>query len=106
MKKIFIFIPVLLGLFFSSCQKEVDGSLPDNVQNDSTYLDRLIMIDTTIAAPADTFMMIKYIYDSRKRVSKHIYLAKNGNSWDTASTNEFYYLGNDTLPYKAKLAAR
>lgn len=53
-----LFASLIIALFmvssFSSCQKEVEGNLPVLIQSDSSFIDKIIALDTTLPAGADT----------------------------------------------------
>ena len=99
MKAIFsCFAVVTLSLFlFSSCQKEADGAFPNTPQSDSSYLDKIFALDTTLTAPLDTVDKMIISYDNAKRVSRITEAYGPGTG---SSVSDFLYSGNDSLPYK------
>jgi len=94
-----VFPVALISLFFFSCQKEVHGDIPQDVnpatQNDSILLSKYIELDTTLPSGADTMFQIRYTYDNEKRLKRY-YLTDYADE----ETVDFYYSGSDTLPYK------
>jgi hypothetical protein len=96
-----MFFGGLVGLCFiisfSSCQREVDGVLTQDGIADSTYLDRMIFVDTTLPAGSDTTAKYLFKYDNSNRLISTIQFEIGGT--DTIR-EEFFYIANDTLPYK------
>lgn len=71
MKGIFVFlIGVLLLMGFSSCQKEVDGSIAGIVASDTVFLKRYVELDTTLVSGSDTTLIRDFQYDASKRIFK------------------------------------
>ncbi|MFZ1534389.1 MAG: hypothetical protein WAT14_09475 [Chitinophagaceae bacterium] len=97
-----LFASLIIALFmvssFSSCQKEVEGNLPVLIQSDSSFIDKIIALDTTLPAGADTTEKMFFSYDNAKRLSKSTQLY--GTGFIASSVTDFLYAGNDTLPYK------
>ena len=95
----FLLVMVMVVSLYS-CQKEVEGTIPNNrVQNDSIFLDRLVVVDTTQPTGLDTIESVFFIYDNQKRLSK----LKSYNTWSGTPDSlimEFLYSGTDSLPYK------
>lgn len=85
-------------IVFSSCQKEIDDSLPQRIQSDSSYIDKAISLDTTLPAGSDTTEKMFFTYDNSKRVSRITDLY--GIGFVDSSITDFLYSGNDSLPYK------
>jgi hypothetical protein len=84
---------------FISCQKEIDGGVTNNPQSDSSYLDKLFALDTTLPSGMDTVEKAYFIYDNSKRLGKLTdYFF--GPSYTDTSIREFFYSGNSTTPYK------
>ena len=78
MKTLFgILSALILVVSFSSCQKEVDGSLPGLVQNDSIIIQQVIVLDTTFPVSTDTAIVSQISYDASKRISKDIFTQYN-----------------------------
>jgi len=102
MKPKFLFILLIVLLAISSCQKEVDFSLPPKLTsgNDSIYLQKLIELDTTSVPGADTLFIKEFYYDNLKRLIRTF----EKNSSSPLNTiyfeTKYYYTGSDTLPYK------
>lgn len=59
----------------SSCQREIDGSSEDNTtnSNDSTYVKRLIVLDTNFVSGTDTIIKWELSYNTDKRLSRLFY---------------------------------
>lgn len=84
---------------FISCEKNDGNNQP--ITSDSTYLSKYYWIRSYLTTP-DTLMSVIF-YDSRKRVlSVHDSNVTNGTSTFFAK-KEYFYIGNDTLPYKSQL---
>ncbi len=86
------FIFIIICLTIVSCQKETDfnqNPLPPT-NNDSIYLDRIDMVEN-----GDTPLVISFVYDNRKRV---VSMVESGTLGDN-QTFQYYYSGNDTIPY-------
>jgi len=99
-----LFAGSILALFFisifSSCQKEADGSLPNNPQTiDSSFIDKIIALDTTLPVGTDTTEKLFLTYDNLKRLSRSTQLY--GPGLPGSSVTDFLYSGNDSLPYKS-----
>jgi hypothetical protein len=91
-------IILMVAVIFSSCQKEVEANLPGLIQSDSSFIDRIIALDTTLPSGADTTEKMFFSYDNAKRLSKTTQLY--GAGFIDSSVTNFLYSGNDTLPYK------
>lgn len=100
MKNIILFFLFLLIL--SSCQKEPDIILDDTnpVLPVTTLLKRYVEVDTTLPPGADTTYKISFTYDNRNRLIKAQYINYYLAPDIYEGTSEYYYTGNDTLPYK------
>jgi len=98
MKKIPI-LTLFLAAFLISCQKEVNETLrPEIINNaDSIYLNKLVVLDTTRPVGMDTVEKMFFQYDNSKRI-KSIFSYFVGIM--DSSKYEFFYQGNDTLPFK------
>ncbi|MEO8404957.1 MAG: hypothetical protein ABI480_10185, partial [Chitinophagaceae bacterium] len=102
--KIFI-TASLLTIIGWSCQPGHDADNdppPPPASNDSTLISRYFELDTTGSPATDTLYKISFSYDDHKRVT-HI----TENSRDVINpvfvfntTTDYYYNGNDTLPFK------
>ncbi len=99
------FVVLFFVVAFSSCQKEIDDSLPNNVTNDSTVLWKYVVIDTTLSAGLDTLEVHYFEYDNQKRLTRLIDSLREDTSSSPAYTSslvtDFFYNGNETLPYKS-----
>jgi len=91
-------VTLLLALF--SCQKEIRIDLGRVTGNDSSLLEKFVLLDTTMAAPNDTVYYYKFIYDINKRVSRAFEIVYNGPFRDTVFRSGYSYTGSDTLPFK------
>lgn len=60
-------VSLLLSVFFTSCQKEVNNFIPDPA-TDSIYIKKIVSRDTTQAAGLDTINTTEYFYDTQKRI--------------------------------------
>lgn len=105
MRKIIVTI-FILNLFFISCQKDfiIDSTTPSLVTlNDSVFLSKIIVLDTTAPLQLDTVEMYTYNYDNIKRLIRHEYVSySNGiiNQNDIFRNKYyFFYNGTDTLPF-------
>lgn len=106
------FLIALIGLFvLSACQKEITPENeppptppPTLPQNDSTLLSMFVELDSTVASPFDTISKGLYTYDSQKRLIKYDYVYYDAGVIAVPPglqfTNTYFYLGNDTLPFK------
>ncbi len=100
MRAIFSFLAtVLMIVYFSSCQKEVDWQLPDELIGDSVFIKKILSIDTTKPVGQDTGFITVYDYDSQRRLIK-LTETENDNNIQHIHTTKFSYSGNDTLPFK------
>lgn len=93
---LFILAAIIL---FASCQKEVDGTIDERpTGNDSILLEHFVELDTTLPTGLDTVWQMRYTYDAQKRVKQSIstYYLFGPQS----DVTEYFYSGNDTLPYK------
>ena len=88
---------LLLMLMVSACQQEIDFENLTATQNDSAYLSKMIAVDTTLPAGAETVEKTFFSYDARKRLVKINF--RDLTDGDSVR-EEFFYAGNDTLPYK------
>ena len=98
MKKIPI-LTLFLAIFLISCQKGVDETVRPGIINnaDSIYLNKLVVLDTTRPVGMDTVEKMFFQYDNSKRI-KSIFSYWVGIM--DSSRHEFFYQGNDTLPFK------
>lgn len=96
----------VLSVLFTACQKEVESTDPvvdPPVTNDSTYISKIIALDTTKAAPFDTVFVRTFEYDAQKRVIKNVERYYN-NTGGVDPNGEYIvttkkYSGTDSLPY-------
>ncbi len=95
MRNLLIGLSSGIGLLICSCQKEVDVNPPAILTSDSSYLDKIIILDTTQPSGMDTVEKISTTYDASKRLVTYA-----GQSSGYSTTQTFFYSGNDTLPFK------
>lgn len=92
------FSAIILIICFSSCQKEIDWGLNIPTQNDSSYLDKVIVIDTTLPSGTDTIGKYLFIYDNMKRLTNMT--LSYGTGYSDSAIQDLFYTGNETLPFK------
>ena len=66
-------IIVLSYVFFTSCQKEIDWDKEDLFGNDSTTLQKLVVLDTNYVSGIDTVIKWELLYTSDKKLSRIYY---------------------------------
>ncbi len=106
MKLLFGGCIVLLMLFgFTSCQREVDGTLTPESFTDSS-ISRIVVLDTTtFASGLDTAQTIEFLYDGSGRlITFHSVYYNPGVSgagrFNADEEIRYQYTGADTLPAK------
>ncbi len=92
-------------VLFTSCQKEADWDLASPQTNDSLYIRKYIVIDTTLTPGADTVRIFDFQYNAQKRLSGFIHTVYEpgvpGPGRIRGSyTYAYTYNGSDTLPGK------
>ncbi|HEV8286335.1 MAG TPA: hypothetical protein VGQ09_18635 [Chitinophagaceae bacterium] len=99
-----IFGITLPSLLFFSCQKEIASDiLLGTVKNDSTVLSKYIELDTAFPSGQDTTSIYTFSYDNLKRIKQITQVKKFPGQPSTTVyniTTEFFYSGNERLPYK------
>jgi hypothetical protein len=89
---------------FSSCQKEIDWSLPNTTTSDSTVLWKYVVLDTTLTTGLDTLEVYYFEYDSQKRLGRIREYSREDTSSSPAypysHISDFSYNGNETRPFK------
>lgn len=95
------FIVVSAFVFISSCQKEISWETNGRLNSDSTFLSKIIYLDTTLPVGQDTLNVILYEYDAQDRLIKITEDINDNGVIDTYYTY-FRYTGNDTLPLSMK----
>lgn len=99
MKTLFYsFFTLCIFSFLVACQQEADILLPNDLLNDSTYISRVIALDTTKPSGSDTLGIFRYSYDHRKRLILIVEKDMYGGIVRPDANYNFYYNGNDTLP--------
>ncbi len=63
-----LFLSLTLVICFVSCQREPTETIPELTTSDS-IINRLIVLDTSLAAGADTSTVINFTYDASGRIS-------------------------------------
>lgn len=91
-------------IFFSSCQKEIDWGPDIETANDSIYIRRLILLDTTLPTGSDTVHVIKYSYDGMKRLEQIVWKDLYGGVNRPDEYYTLFYTGNDTLPSRLEFS--
>lgn len=97
---------ILLSIFslvFVSCKKNSDSNNSNPVPVSSDYLSRMIYLSNDGSGTEVKEGSITYVFDNLKRVTHVIDSSAVGSSavlelWETT---EYFYNGNDTLPYKS-----
>lgn len=90
-------IVLLFMIGVVSCQKEVEGSLTEQVGSDTTFLERVYSLDSISPTQTDTFSKSFLVYDNQKRLKQA--LTYTVGEIDTFRT-DYFYTGTDTLPFK------
>ncbi|HMK25278.1 MAG TPA: hypothetical protein VK483_04545 [Chitinophagaceae bacterium] len=85
---------------FSSCQKEIDWSTPNQVTSDSIYITKAVGLDTTLPAGTDTTTWLYFTYDNSKRLTQLVGVTKRPALAADTVIHTYYYQGSETLPYK------
>lgn len=86
-------------ILFTSCQKEITGSSP-TVADDSTFIQKIVWLDTSLLPGQDTVYYNFYEYDAQKRVSRITITTYDINNTRYVDYYNFSYNGQDTLPYR------
>lgn len=93
--------PIFVIFFLlGACQQEADLVLPDQLSADSTYISRVIVLDTTKPSGSDTVTIYSYSYDQRKRLSQVVERDLFGGIVRPDAIYTIQYSGNDTLPFR------
>ena len=91
---------VTIMSFFSSCQREVDWNIFQSDNADTTWLTRVVSLDTTKMSGLDTTVIANYRYDANKRLSNYDFIEFDLNNVRYADDYKFHYRNNtDSLPY-------
>ncbi len=96
-----LLVITILVSSLQSCQKEVIDdaiTIPNPLTGDSNYLDKMFSLYDA-GTGIDTQEVATFTYDSRKRIVKWITTDFLTN--DIYSQFEYYYTGNDSIPYKS-----
>ncbi len=97
-KKCFLLFLVSLGIYLSACQKEISVEtvpLPGTV-GDSNYLDKIFFLAEN---GIDSEEVQTFYYDASHRLTSTKDSVLDGSSTGLLTEN-YYYSGTDTLPYK------
>lgn len=86
------------SLIFASCQREVDYVVVNRTTNDSIFLDKVILLDTSMPAPADTVEITFFQYDNLRRIKNILSVSNSGGETDSV-LHQFFYQATDTLPF-------
>jgi hypothetical protein len=99
------FIMMILVVVFSSCQKEVDEVLINGVQNDSTEIQQLVVLDTNYASGIDTVIKWELTYNASKKLSGIYYTGYRNVSGPNRIFlyEEYKYLYQGSNPYPEKI---
>jgi hypothetical protein len=102
MKRLLTLLLVTTAIFFASCQKEVDPSIPRGREESvKKYLTRFVQYETAFPGQAS---LLLFEYDALKRVTKlteQFVDTVAGVAQVTDETNYyFHYNGNETRPFK------
>jgi len=93
---------LVLLIFVSSCQREVEGDLTDDVINDNIYIDRIVEVDTTYPSGLDTTYKDQLYYDAQKRLIRVVetYFDAGTHTVNSTLILDRFYSGNDSVPFK------
>ncbi|MEO6720684.1 MAG: hypothetical protein ABIN67_09960 [Ferruginibacter sp.] len=70
----------------------------------ATVLSAFVLLDSTLTTPFDTTIKMLFQYDNKKRNTRIDYTYyDNGVSTNLSYRSNFFYNGNDTVPYKRAL---
>jgi hypothetical protein len=99
--------PFLILVLFSSCQREIDGSLPRGVAAQYEYLTRYTVLDTAWVPGKDTMIDNRFYYDNKKRISRGFSTYHQANASFQSSplyTHDFVYTyESDTAVFPSKV---
>lgn len=97
----------LIGILYTSCQREIDGSLPRGVIAQYEYLTQYTVTDTGWVAGKDTVIDNWFYYDNKKRISRAFstfYLPNGSFQSSPFYTHDFLYTyQNDTDSFPSKV---
>lgn len=97
LRNIFLSSMMVFGLYFISCQKEVNT--PQQLRVNNNYLDKLYDVYDN-GSGLDTQFIGTINYDNTKRVTSIIDSSLNGSNMVYNGTIVYSYNGSDTVPYK------
>jgi hypothetical protein len=86
---------IVLAFSLLSCQKEIEEVNVNRVESDSSYISKVVTLDTTLPRGSDTITKIFFRYDNLNRLSEMF--SYYPGTTDTL-IQSFRYTGNDTLP--------
>lgn len=101
-KSVYILSFILLSVQLFSCQREVEDIFSQRVTADSSFLQRVVQLDTSFASGLDTIAIIQFSYDSRKRLvlTRTTWFDRGTHNLLDSARESRYYNGNDTFPYR------
>jgi hypothetical protein len=106
MKRLPLTLAMAALLVFSSCQKEVDGSM-DGADGDKNYMSKVVQTESDY--PGEAYVL-EFEYDAQKRVTKlhELYLDTVGGvaQVDDEYHYEFHYNGSDAKPARVTSPAQ
>jgi hypothetical protein len=92
--RIFVALVAVVSVCLFSCQREIIDPNVDQAGVDSSFLSKIIYLDTTLPSGMDTVSKGVFSYDNQKRLSN---LLVNGPAIITSSYS-FSYNGTDSIP--------
>lgn len=96
-------MPVIISsigiLFLASCQKEVTGTFPGQVQNDSINVMDMYVLDTTHTAGVDSLLKFHITYDGGKRISGYVCSVYNSGTAGVLLLETYTYKYTGSNPY-------
>ncbi len=85
-------------LLLGSCQKEITADALEDIGNDSTYIKKVISLDSTKPPGLDTGFTAEYFYDAQKRLIRETETEYGPGTARYIYTDQYKYAGTDTLP--------
>lgn len=101
MKALFFFLSTTILFFLlSACQQEINRELPGDAREDSLYISRVLLLDTTQPPGSDTVFEYRYLYDGMKRLKQVIEKDLSGGIAGPDAVYSLIYSGSDSLPVR------